>query len=307
MEADVVIAGSAPENYLRQRVRAGKLIFRYSERPLKQGLEPLKYFIRLIRWHRNNPVGKPIYLLCASAYAAADFAKFGLFRNKAYQWGYFPEAKCYDRLPQKEENSVLWVGRFLDWKHPDDALRAAAKLREDGYDFHLRMIGTGPMEQQLRNMVSQWGMEGNVSFLGSMKPEAVRAYMEKSSIFLFTSDRQEGWGAVLNEAMNSGCAVVASHAAGCVPYLVRDGGNGLVYRSGDVGMLREKLEYLLEHPQQRAQLGTAAYETITCLWNTETAAQRLVELSKGLLGTDGMPDFEKGPCCAVYKGEKGRP
>ena len=49
--------------------------------------------------------------------------------------------------------------------------------------------------------------------------------MEKSEIFLFTSDKGEGWGAVLNESMNSACAVVASHAIGSVPFLLKDGEN----------------------------------------------------------------------------------
>ncbi len=48
--------------------------------------------------------------------------------------------------------------------------------------------------------------------LGAMSPDKVRAYMERADVFLFTSDFNEGWGAVLNESMNSGCAVVASHA-----------------------------------------------------------------------------------------------
>ena len=81
-EADLVIAGSAPESLIRQRIKTGKLLFRYSERPLKKGLEPAKYLPRLIRWHWRNPFWKPIYLLCASAYAAGDYAKFGLFRKR---------------------------------------------------------------------------------------------------------------------------------------------------------------------------------------------------------------------------------
>lgn len=51
-----------------------------------------------------------------------------------------------------------------------------------------------------------------------MKASEVRSYMEKADIYLFTSDFNEGWGAVLNESMNSGCAVVASHAIGSVPF-----------------------------------------------------------------------------------------
>ena len=45
---------------------------------------------------------------------------------------------------------------------------------------------------------------------------------------------QEGWGAVLNEAMNSGCACIASHAIGSAGFLIEHGENGFVYRDGDM-------------------------------------------------------------------------
>lgn len=298
MEADAVIAGSAPEDYLRERIRGGKLVLRYGERPLKNGLEPLKYLPRLLRWHLWNPAGKPIYLLAASAYAGMDYAKFGLFRNRTYRWGYFPEGQRYEQLPRKEKNTILWVGRFLDWKHPDDALFAAARLRDEGYAFQLRFIGTGAMEQQLRQLVIDLDLEAFVCFLGPMKPEQVRSHMERASILLFTSDRREGWGAVVNEAMNSGCAVIASDAAGCVPYLIRNGVNGSIYHCGNVAQITAELKYLLDHPQSGKARGEAAYETITGLWNAEIAAARLVELIQGLLGHSPMPHFTEGPCSA---------
>ena len=61
--------------------------------------------------------------------------------------------------------------------------------------------------------------------------------MEKSSIYLFTSNFDEGWGAVLNESMNSACAVISSHAAGATPFLISHNINGLLYTSGDVDEL----------------------------------------------------------------------
>lgn len=302
MDADVVIAGSAPEEYLRNRMRAGKLIFRYGERPLKQGMEPLKYLPRLLRWNHHNPAKKPVYLLAASAYAVSDYAKFGLFQGKAYQWGYFPETKHYLTMPQKNENAILWVGRFLDWKHPDDALFAAAKLRDAGYDFTLDFIGAGAMETKLREMISKFRLEDRVCILGTMRPEMVRTYMENASIFILSSDRQEGWGAVVNEAMNSGCAVVASYDAGCVPYLLEDNRNGLIYRSGDVDMLMQNVKYLLDHPDACLRMGYAAYQTIVNTWNADTAAQRLVTLSEGLLNNmHSCNVYAEGPCSLAEK------
>lgn len=301
-EADVVIAGSAPEYLLRERIQTGKLMFRYSERPLKKGLEPIKYLPRLLRWHARSPMYKPIYMLCASAYTAADYAKFGLFRNRCYKWGYFPETKRYDEedlfaFKQNEVPKILWVGRFLEWKHADHVVLIAERLKNAGYRFELNFIGMGELESQLAQMIRERGLENCVHLLGAMPPEQVRKHMERANIYLFTSDRNEGWGAVLNESMNSGCAVVASHAIGSVPFLMKDGENGLVYESGNVDMLFRKVKHLLDHPEEQRRLGRAAYHTAIEEWNAEVAAKRLILLSECLLRGEKSPNlFESGSC-----------
>ena len=146
-QANVVIAGSAPEMLIQRAIRENKLIFRYSERPLKAGGELIKYPIRFLRWHYRNPRGKPIYLLCASAFTAGDYAKFGLFRGRCYKWGYFPETIRYpsidDLIDRKAKATILWCGRFLGWKHPDDVIEVAKRLRDAGCCFKIEMIGTG--------------------------------------------------------------------------------------------------------------------------------------------------------------------
>lgn len=300
-EADVVISGSAPEFLVRERVRTGQLLFRYSERPLKKGLEVWRYPVRFLRWHLRNPFGKPIYLLCASAYTAPDYRKFGLFKNKTYKWGYFPETKRYEdplgMIAAKDPAEILWCGRFLELKHPEDVLAVARILKAEGHSFRVKFIGSGVLEEKLKQLTREYDLEDCVSFLGQMTPEQVRTHMEKAGIYLFTSDRQEGWGAVLNESMNSGCAVIAGHAAGSVPYLMEDGKNGLIYASGNVQALCDKVRYLLERPDEQKRLGAAAYRTITETWNAELAAERFAILVRQLLSKDQTAaQFKSGPC-----------
>ena len=116
-----------------------------------------------------------------------------------------------------------------------------------------------------------------------------------------TSDRQEGWGAVLNEAMNSGCAVVASHSAGSTHYLIKHKENGLIYTSGNIDDLYNKVKYLLNDPAEQKKLGASAYNTITDEWNAQTAAQRLVRLFKAVLDGEKSPDlYPSGPCSKAY-------
>lgn len=303
-EADVIITGSAPEKLVRQCIRRGQLVLRYSERPLKKGPEPLKYLPRLLKWHWLNPPGKPIYMLCASAYTAPDYARFGLFRGRMFRWGYFPAVKKYDSIDRilqgKEETSILWVGRFLDWKHPEDALSVARSLKRDGVPFKMTMIGIGPMEQPMREYIAREGLVEHVFLPGSMRPEEVRCYMEKSEIFLFTSDRKEGWGAVVNEAMNSGCAVVACDAAGSPPYLIQNGENGLLYHAGDSEELYGKVRSLLDNRTITEALGRNAYHTMTTLWNASVAAERVIALATALLcGRRWDNPYTDGPCSAA--------
>jgi hypothetical protein len=136
--ADVVIAGSAPEKLLRYRKRHNKLIFRYQERIFRQELNSKKSLIRGIAWYIHNLKRKNTYLLCASAFTAADYRRLGLFKNKSYKWGYFPQLNNYDiasLINQKEKTKILWCGRFLPWKHPEYVLYVAERLKKEGYDF----------------------------------------------------------------------------------------------------------------------------------------------------------------------------
>ena len=299
--ADIVITGSAHECYIKERLKNKKLTFRYSERIYK--IKPPFYQIplRAAKHFLKSGIYRNLYMLCASAYTAADYAKTCTFINKTYKWGYFPEVKKYDDISalisKKKQSSLLWAGRLIDWKHPESAIRVAEKLKNDGYDFELNIVGTGNMEEEIKELVNKSGLEDNVHILGSMPPEKVREYMEKSEIYLFTSDRNEGWGAVLNESMNSACAVVASHAIGSVPFLLNDGENGLIYRDGDIDNLYQKVKYLLDNPSKRAEIGIKAYETLCEEWNAENAAKKIIELAKALLsGKKKANLFENGVC-----------
>ena len=296
--ADVVIIGSAPESMLKTRKKQNKLILRYSERLLKQGFQLWKYPIRVWRLHRNNFGSKRIYMLCASAYAAADYRKFFLYRNKTYRWGYFPEAIHYDDpealIAQKTAGEIVWVARFLDWKHPEIALEVAKRLKREGYNFHITMIGNGVLLDEITHRVQEDALGDCVSICGAMSPEEVRQYMETAAIHLFTSDRQEGWGAVLNESMNSACIPIADAAIGSVPYLIQNGKNGYAYRGMDD--LVDRVKYLLDHPEEQKRLAKRAYATIVEEWNAEVAAARLLRLAE-VLNQNGKCDlFADGVC-----------
>ena len=240
-------------------------------------------------------------MLCASAYAPADFAKMLSFVDKTYKWGYFTELKKYNDVErlmcEKHKNSILWCSRFIPLKHPEFVVEVAKRLKAEGYEFELNMIGNGELEESTKELIEREGVADRVKMLGSMKPEQVREHMEKSEIFLFTSDRNEGWGAVMNESMNSACAVVANSAIGSVPFLISDGENGYMYKDGDVDDLYNKVKKLLDNADERKQIGKNAYKTMIEEWNAENAAEKFIALCEKMLSGEYKPfPYDSGVC-----------
>lgn len=316
MESDAVIfGGTDEESYIQDRLKAGKLIIRYSERLYKTGQWKAVSPRGLIKKYQDHTRYRksPVYLLCAGGYVPSDFHIVRAYPEKMLKWGYFPATMELDidevwerknrkametaeRVSKEGFMTLLWAGRFIDWKHPEMPIYLAQQLKQKGYPFHLTMVGGGDMEAELRREIQEKQLEDCVELAGYLSPEQVREKMLDSQIYLFTSDYKEGWGAVLNEAMNSGCAVVASHAIGAVPFLMHHGKNGLVFESGNLKDFYKQVESLLKDSKEAESLGKAAYQTITEMWNAEKAADRLLTTIKNLQLQKELSFYAEGPC-----------
>ena len=301
ISADAVVIGSAPYGLVKTRLKNNKLVFFYSERINKAGdIKPFKQLLRLIRYSLRYNRFKNVYLLCASAFTSYDYSTTHSFVDKAFKWGYFPETREYDverLIDSKNRQKILWVGRLIEWKHPETVIHVAKMLKEEGYKFSIDMVGSGTMAQSLRQMISDFNLTEYVNFVGSVPTNMVYKYMEQAGVYLFTSDRNEGWGAVLNESMNSACAVVASDSIGSVPFLVNNNENGLIYHYGDVNQLFYHVKRLLDNHALQRKLGKNAYYTIEEKWNANIAAKRLVSLTSCLVDkTPSQIPFKEGIC-----------
>lgn len=301
-ECDFVIYGSAPYEYIKKRKKNGKWTFLYSERLFKEVRKKeffniktivactLRYFLAS---HKN------LRLLCSSAFSSKDFSYFRFKTDQTYKWGYFPPVSSltFDEIKNKKEQaSIVWVGRMIPLKHPELVIGLAKRLKEKNIDFKLNLIGDGPLLADIKNCVNDNNLENNVIFMGTLSAEETRNQMEKSQILISTSDHNEGWGAIINEGMASGCAVVASHMMGSVPYLIDNEKNGYVFESGNLEDLVSKVEYLLKNNEKCLSIGKDGYNTITNQWNGESAAERLSELMKHYIAGETDFAFESGVC-----------
>ena len=116
--------------------------------------------------------------------------------------------------------------------------------------------------------------------------------MEKSNIFLGTSDAKEGWGVTINEAMNNALAIVANRKIGSVPFLIEDGKSGMTYKN--YREFEDKVKRLIEDEELREKIAVGAYEYITEQWTPAKAAENIIALSEALLDGKESP-VKTGP------------
>lgn len=302
-ESDVALFGwTEREDIVSSRLNSDKVSMRVSERLYREGRWKAVSPRGLMAKYREHVKyrGKNICMLCAGAYTAADFRLIGAYPGKLFKWGYFPALRTYTdeefRALKGDDGTldIVWAGRFIPLKHPEYVVRLAKTLEKKEYSYRIHMLGDGELEPLIRQDIETSGLAGKVLLYGYTKPEKVRDVMERCHIHLFTSNRLEGWGAVVNEGMNSGCVEIVNGQVGAAPYLIRHGVNGLLYPRDSYGKMEELALDLFANWEERKQLGRAAYETILTQWNAEHAAKELLRFARGLLRGEIVP-AEEGP------------
>lgn len=302
-ENDVVMFGwTGREDLAAARLQSGKVTIRVSERIYREGqwkaVSPRGLIAKYrdhIRYRKQN-----VCMLCAGAYAASDFHLIGAYPDKLFRWGYFTALRTYGEeqfahmKPCDGVLHIVWAGRFIALKHPEYMVRLAGTLRGRGERFCIHMLGDGQLEPQIRQDVESRGLTEHFQFYGYTAPEQVRDVMEKCHIHIFTSNYLEGWGAVVNEGMNSGCVEVVNAQVGAAPYLIRHGDNGLVYPDDRYDKMEELVIDLFDHWEERKGMGRKAYETICDVWNAEHAVKELLRFTGALLQGEIIPAKE-GP------------
>ncbi len=157
-----------------------------------------------------------------------------------------------------ELGRVLFVGRLAEKKGVADAIRAVAHVR----GARLRVVGYGPLEDELKRLAASIRVEHRVTFLGRLTREQIAAEMQTAMCLVIpsvtaTDGDRDGTPNVLGEAIASGVPVVASRLAGLADYIV-DGETGLLHDAGDFNHLAVHLEWLMRSPMSSSELAVEA-------------------------------------------------
>jgi glycosyltransferase involved in cell wall biosynthesis len=139
---------------------------------------------------------------------------------------------------QGDEQYFLTVSRLSTEKNIKTLIKAYERYSGKGGRWLLKIVGTGPQEERLRDAVDRHGLSEKVHFLGWLDyHELPRVYWD-ASVFILAS-RSDSWGLSVNEAMAAGLPLLISTACGCMPDLCKSGINGYVFDPADYDSLSD--------------------------------------------------------------------
>lgn len=161
-----------------------------------------------------------------------------------------------DRMASRErlgiktdQKAVLFVGKLLDRKRPQDLIEALHVLRGRGIDACAVFAGDGPLRSILAAQANSTGVP--LIFLGFRNQTELPEAYATADVMVLPSEGSETWGLVVNEALACGTPVVVSDAVGCAPDLPIEGETGAVYPMRDTQALADALRRVLAAPPPR--------------------------------------------------------
>lgn len=163
--------------------------------------------------------------------------------------------------PAGEPLRLLTVGRLVEKKGLEYAIRAVATLREAHPCISYNIVGDGPLMRNLQRLVADLRLAGTVTLHGALDGDAVQGQMDGAHLFIMPSVTAldgdvEGQGLALQEAQACGLPVLATNHNG-FPESIVPGASGLLVPERDVASLSAALAYLIEHAEQWPQMGRA--------------------------------------------------
>ncbi|HEX7246716.1 MAG TPA: glycosyltransferase family 4 protein [Actinomycetota bacterium] len=177
---------------------------------------------------------------------------------------------------------ILSVGRLVEKKGFDDLIDACAELARRGRWFRVRIVGDGPLREQLEAAADRLGISNLVEFTGALPRRQIVESYRRAALFALTpyvtddGDR-DGLPTALVEAM-AGCLPVVTTAVAGIPELVAHRVNGLLAPARSVPEIAGHLDTVLGDAELAHRLGLAARDTVEHGFDGRASADRLTEL-----------------------------
>jgi glycosyltransferase involved in cell wall biosynthesis len=178
--------------------------------------------------------------LAVSIFAKEYFESLGVKSEKIYQFGYFRNISKPDFIKRESTiNRIVFVGQLIERKGVLTLLDSIKKLAKITQNFHLDIIGDGILKIQIIQYIQAYHLENFVTLQGVVNSENIAQSIQKADMLVLPSIF-DGWGIVINEALQSHVPVLISDRCGAKE-LIQHEQNGLIFEAQNVESLTEQL------------------------------------------------------------------
>jgi colanic acid/amylovoran biosynthesis glycosyltransferase len=209
-------------------------------------------------------------------------------KTLVHHMGIKPEsfATKHRQMNHSKRVTILSIARLSEKKGLEYGIRAIAHLKDKGVNVIYRIIGEGPLRDDLEALVKELSLQDVVELQGSKNTEDIKYLLEEADIFSAPSvtasnGSQEGIPVAIMEAMATGLPVVSTIHSG-IPELVKDGISGFLVPERDVGALAERLGFLIEHSELWPKFGKAGRKYVEENFNIDRLNDQLVKIYQGV-------------------------
>lgn len=172
-----------------------------------------------------------------------------------------------------EKSVVLFVGRLVEEKGAQYAIRALPRVIKEVGDVVLVVVGRGPYLPQLKELASNLGVSKDVVFSGFVSEGELPFYYASSDVLVFPTTHVEGFPLVLAEALASGLPIVSSNIGG-TPTAISHGETGFLFEPRDVRGLSSFLTVLLSDDGLRKKMAEQSRKASLEKFSAERMAKR---------------------------------
>lgn len=179
-----------------------------------------------------------------------------------------------------DKKVILTICRLVPRKGIDLVLKALKEIKDQNEELVYLIGGTGPDEERLKQMVSEFGLEENVRFLGRVADDEMAAYYSLSDVFVMPARNEppdvEGFGIVFLEANACETAVIGSKTGG-IPDAVIHGETGYLIEEQNVNELVNYLLKILNDDSLSRKMGKAGRKRVLNEANWDYVAQSILD------------------------------
>ena len=169
---------------------------------------------------------------------------------------------------------MLFVGRLVPYKGVEILIRALENVKA-----RLWIVGTGPLEASLKNLVREKGIADRVLFLGHVPDEDLVTYYHACDLFALPSiTNQEMFGLVQLEAMACSKPVISTTVPTGVPWVNQHGKTGYTVTPGNSAELKQAIQRLLSSPQLRDEMGAAGRARVQRHFTSTRMAEGILQV-----------------------------